>query len=158
MTTHPHTRSWLSRAANALRTHDTRFPWVHPTDEEDDIAAVLDAIDDEHQPTADTPDHRGHYGPCTSCHHNWPCPEQRRGERLAILWLGRAADRYTTHALTHHKPTDHTRATTPRSANVTQAASNTRPSPVAATPAGGTPMLPAPTTPTAPAARSPRTP
>lgn len=117
------TGTWLTSAATALRTTDRRFPWVHPTDEEDDIAAVLDAIDQQHQPSADRPDTRGHYGPCTACHHNWPCTEQRRGERLAILWLGRAAQRYVDRARTAMANTGadtntDTRATQSPSANV----------------------------------------
>lgn len=92
------TGTWLTTTAAALRTTDTRFPWVHPTDEEDDIAAVLEAIDEQHQPTADQPDHRSRYGPCTGCRQMWPCDEQRRGRDLALLWLGRGADRYAAHA------------------------------------------------------------
>jgi len=89
--------SFVSTIA-ALRCTDPRFPWVHPTEEEDDIAAVLEAIQDTHQPTADTPDHRGRYGRCTDCRRPWPCDEWARGEQLAITWLGRGADRHNAHA------------------------------------------------------------
>lgn len=89
--------SFVSTIA-ALRCTDPRFPWVHPTPEEDDIAAVLEAIQETHVPTADHPDPRGRYGRCTDCATPWPCPEWRRGEYLAVTWLGRGTDRYFGHA------------------------------------------------------------
>lgn len=92
------TRPSFTATIAALRCADRRFDWVHPTDEEDDIAAVLEAIEETHQPTADEPDHRGRYGRCTDCLDPWPCPEWRRGEHLALEWLGRGADRYADHA------------------------------------------------------------
>jgi hypothetical protein len=82
----------------ALRTRDSRFPWVGPTDEEDDIAAVLEAIEETHLTLVDEPDHRGRYGRCADCRQPWPCPEWMRGEQLAVLYLGRAADRVIAHA------------------------------------------------------------
>lgn len=82
----------------ALRCTDRRFDWVRPTDEEDDIATVLEAIEELHQGAADEPDHRGRYGRCSGCRELWPCPEWRRGEQLALEWLGRGADRYLAHA------------------------------------------------------------
>jgi hypothetical protein len=78
----------------ALSCTDGRFPWVQPADEEADIAVVLEAIEELHQPTSDEPDARGRYGRCTDCRQPWPCPEWQRGEQLALLWLGRGADRY----------------------------------------------------------------
>jgi hypothetical protein len=92
------TRPSFESAIAALRCTDPRFPWVQPTDEEADIAAVLEAIEELHQGAADQPDHRGRYGRCTNCRQPWPCPEWIRGEHLAVLWLGRGADRYLAHA------------------------------------------------------------
>lgn len=92
-------RPTFTETVAALRCTDPRFPWVHSTQEEDDIAAVLEAIEEQHQPTADEPDQRGRYGRCTCCRQPWPCQEWKRGEDLAVLWLGRGADRYHAHAL-----------------------------------------------------------
>lgn len=92
-------RPTFVEAIAALRCTDVRFPWVWPTDEEDDIAAVLEAIEETHLGTADQPDPRGRYGRCTACAKPWPCPEWVRGEQLAVEWLGRGADRYAAHAL-----------------------------------------------------------
>jgi hypothetical protein len=89
--------SFVSTVA-ALRTRDSRFPWVGPSGEEDDIAAVLEAIEEIHQATADDPDQRGRYGRCAGCRTPWPCPEWARGEQLAVLYLGRASDRVAEHA------------------------------------------------------------
>ena len=88
------TRPRFATTSAALRCTDPRFPWVHPTAEEDDIAAVLEAIEELHVPTADEPDPRGRYGRCAGCRQPWPCDEWRRGEQLAVTWLGRGADRY----------------------------------------------------------------
>jgi hypothetical protein len=93
------TRLDFTTAISALRCTDPRFPWVQPTPEEDDIAAILEAIQDTHQPTADHADLRGRYGRCTDCRTPWPCAEWTRGEELSVLWLGRGSDRYATHAL-----------------------------------------------------------
>lgn len=87
------TPSFASTIA-ALKTVDARFNHVRPTDEELDIAVVLEAIEEIHQPTGDRPD----YGQCAGCKLPWPCPEWNRGEHLAVLWLGRAIDRYVTRA------------------------------------------------------------
>lgn len=92
------TRPSFAITIAALRTSDPRFSWVGPTDEEDDIAAVLEAIAEQHQSTADLPDQRGRYGRCAGCQSMWPCPEWHRGEQLAVSWLGRAADRVHAHA------------------------------------------------------------
>jgi hypothetical protein len=92
------TRPSFASTVEALRTRDNRFPWVGPTDEEDDIAAVLEAIEETHQATADDPDLRGRYGRCRDCRTPWPCPEWARGEQIAVLWLGRASDRVIAHA------------------------------------------------------------
>lgn len=92
------TRPTFATTISALRTRDPRFPWVGPTDEEDDIAAVLEAIEELHTPSSDTLDQRGRYGRCRDCRQPWPCPEWMRGEHLAITWLGRAADRVHSHA------------------------------------------------------------
>lgn len=92
------TRPSFATTVSALRTRDARFPWVGPTAEEDDIAAVLEAIEETHVATADHPDARGRYGRCTDCRTPWPCQEWARGEQLAVLWLGRAADRVAEHA------------------------------------------------------------
>jgi hypothetical protein len=91
-------RPSFASTITALRYSDARFPWVRPTDEEDDIAAVLEAIEELHQGAADEPDQRGRYGRCTGCRQPWPCPEWIRGEQLAVLWLGRGAERYLRHA------------------------------------------------------------
>ena len=91
-------RPTFTETLAALRCTDPRFPWVQPTDEEADIAAVLEAIEEQHQPTADEPDQRGRYGRCTDCRQPWPCAEWKRGEQLAVEWLGRGADRYAAHA------------------------------------------------------------
>lgn len=92
------TRPALASAVAALRTRDPRFPWVGPTDEEDDIAAVLEVIDDTHQPASDQPDQHGRYGSCSGCGEQWPCSEWVRGEHLAVRWLGLAAYRVLAHA------------------------------------------------------------
>lgn len=93
------TRPTFATTVAALRTADRRFPWIGPTDEEDDIAAVLEAIEEQHHTVVDLPDQHGHYGRCTNCHQPWPCLEWMRGELLAVQWLGRAADRVHNHAL-----------------------------------------------------------
>lgn len=54
-------------------------------DEEADIAAVLEAIGEQHVADRD--------GACGHCDHSWPCSEMQRGQYLAVLWIGRAADR-----------------------------------------------------------------
>lgn len=82
----------------ALRTTDQRFPWVGPSPEEDDVAAVLEVIEEIHQATADHPDDRGYWGRCTECRVPWPCPVWVDAEHLAAQYLGRAADRVYTHA------------------------------------------------------------
>lgn len=92
-------RPTFTEAIAALRCTDGRFPWVKPTDEEADIGAVLEAIQEAHEPTADEPDERGRFGRCTDCRQPWPCAEWLRGEQLAVEWLGRGADRYAAHAL-----------------------------------------------------------
>lgn len=91
-------RPTFVEAIAALRCTDPRFPWVEPTGEEDDIATVLEAIEETHLGAADQPDPRGRYGRCTDCAKPWPCPEWIRGEQLAVEWLGRGADRYAAHA------------------------------------------------------------
>lgn len=92
------TRPSFATAIAALRTADWRYD-IAPTGEEDDIAAVLEAIEETHLTVVDEPDDRGRYGRCVSCRLPWPCPEWMRGEQLAVLWLGRAADRVYAHAL-----------------------------------------------------------
>lgn len=97
----PYARPTLMTTVDALRTRDARFPHVAPTDEEEDIACVLEAIEQQHPAGADesdTGDYFGSWGDCQGCGEPWPCPEFRRGEQLAVLWLGRAADRVSTHA------------------------------------------------------------
>jgi hypothetical protein len=92
-------RPTFTETIAALRCTDPRFPWVQPTDDEENIAAVLEGIQELHTPTADEPDQRGRYGRCTDCRQPWPCPEWIRGEQLAVLWLVRGADRYVAHAV-----------------------------------------------------------
>lgn len=82
----------------ALRCDPPEFSWAHPTDEEADVAFVLEELEKDHGAGADHPDANGHYGVCTSCGELWPCREWQRGEELALLYLGRGADRYAAHA------------------------------------------------------------
>lgn len=79
----------------ALGFVDTRFEWVHPTDEELDVVAVLEVIAGLHQPVGDEP---CAWGDCGGCLTPWPCAEWQRGEQLGLLYLGRGADRYVAHA------------------------------------------------------------
>lgn len=80
-------------AVAALRTTDTRFPWVGPSDEEADVAAAVEQIDATHRGTADDPDRDGKWGRCTACRAPWPCPTWWYGGDVAVQYLGRAADR-----------------------------------------------------------------
>lgn len=93
------TRPSLASAVSALRSVDSRYPWVSPTDEEDDVAALLEAIAAEHAGSADQPDRSGHWGQCTGCPDLWPCPRFVWAQQLAVQFLGRAADRYAGRAL-----------------------------------------------------------
>lgn len=89
----------LTSAIEALRTTDPRYPWVKPTVEEDDIAAVLEVINNEHQGDRDDPDDTGHWGRCTTCGwKDWPCKDWIEGQMLAIEYLGKAADRVMRHS------------------------------------------------------------
>lgn len=82
----------------ALRTTDPKFPWIGPTDEEAEVADVLEEIQALHLGPNDLPDGHGHYGSCTGCADPWPCKAWAYGEQLALQWLGRAADRNYAHA------------------------------------------------------------
>lgn len=91
-------RPSLTTAVDALRTVDPRFPWIGPTDDEDDAAAAMEDVQAEHAGDADEPDRRGRWGRCRSCRTPWPCATFIEGEYLAVLYLGRAADRITARA------------------------------------------------------------
>lgn len=92
------TRPSFATSIAALRTTDARFPWVGPSDEEADVAAAIEAIEDKHQASADEPDTRGKWGRCRECAEPWPCPTWTYGEEVAVQFLGRAADRAYAHA------------------------------------------------------------
>lgn len=93
-------RPSLVSAVTALRTADSRYPWVYPADDEDDVAALLEAVDAEHAGSTDQPDRVGHWGRCTGCADAWPCPRFVWAQQLAVQFLGRAADRYAARAAT----------------------------------------------------------
>jgi hypothetical protein len=92
------TRPSHAAAVAALRTTDPRYPWVGPTDEEAEVASLLEEIDQIHIGQDDEPDVAGHYGWCLGCRDRWPCKGWLFGEQLALQWLGRAADRVFAHA------------------------------------------------------------
>ena len=83
----------------ALRTTDTRFPWVGPTDEESEVADVLEELQALHVGPDDEPDDNDHYGDCAGCREPWPCKAWLYGEGLAVQWIGRAQDRVWTYNL-----------------------------------------------------------
>jgi hypothetical protein len=93
-------RPSLASAIQALRTTSPRHPHVKPTEDEDDIAAVLEQIDSEHEAGADTEDDDGHWGRCAACGEPWPCPRWVWAQNLAVEYLGRAAQRYYDRART----------------------------------------------------------
>lgn len=84
----------LAGVVAALRLTDSRWPWVHPTADEEDVAEVLAAMDHEHAPTADEQEPDGSWGACIGCRKPWPCPDWQWAQHLAVQYLGRAADRY----------------------------------------------------------------
>lgn len=85
--------SHLTCAAAALRIAAARFPWVHPTEEEAEVADLLDELAALHVRTG---------GRCKGCAEPWPCRGLAHAEHLAVQWLGRAADRvYARH---RHEP------------------------------------------------------
>jgi hypothetical protein len=79
----------LATAASALRTTDPRFPWVHPTPEEAEVADLLAELDALHVQDGDR---------CVGCAERWPCKGYGYGCDLAVQWLGRAAARVYAHA------------------------------------------------------------
>lgn len=89
----------------ALLITDPRFPWVGPTHEEADIAAVLDHIEATHRGADDADADGCHWGTCSECGTPWPCERWAWSEQVAVLWLGRAADRVAAHAMTTIRPT-----------------------------------------------------
>lgn len=91
-------RPSFAATISALRTTDPRFPWVGPTEDESEVASVLEEIAEHHVGSADEPDARGGYGRCTGCKDPWPCASWAYGEELALQWLGRAANRVWMHA------------------------------------------------------------
>lgn len=91
-------RPTLTPVVAALRVTDARFPWIGPTDEEDDVAAALELVEETHQGVADEPDDRGRWGRCAGCAQWWPCPTWVEAEFLAVQFLGRAADRVVARA------------------------------------------------------------
>lgn len=91
-------RPSLAGAVAALRTVDSRYPWVGPTDDESDLAAVCEFLDAEHRGDGQEPDERGRWGRCGTCGTPWPCAPWVEGESLAVQALGRAADRVTADA------------------------------------------------------------
>lgn len=60
-------------------------------DDEANIAAVLEGIEYQHGPDRERR--------CSTCTAPWPCAEWVRGEGLAVLWIGRAADRVYARAV-----------------------------------------------------------
>lgn len=91
-------RPSFATTVTALRTTDTRFPWVGPTPDEDDVAAALEVVEFIHQGENDEPDERGSWGHCRSCRTWWPCDPWIEAENLAVQYLGRATDRVVAHA------------------------------------------------------------
>lgn len=83
----------------ALRTTDARYPWIQPTEEEAEVASVLEEVEALHVGTDDEPDAAGRYGTCTGCLDPWPCKAWNWADQLALQWLGRAADRVAARAL-----------------------------------------------------------
>lgn len=85
---------------NALTLTHARLGILH-TDEEADLAAVLEHIDDLHR-GADEPDDPDNWltpwGTCSCCGTEWPCPTWRDFEQTALIYLGRAQDRVWAHA------------------------------------------------------------
>lgn len=61
-------------------------------DDEANIAAVLEAIGEQHVADRD--------GICQDCSQVWPCAEMDRGQYLAVLYIGRAMDRVYARSLT----------------------------------------------------------
>lgn len=66
---------------------------VQPADEDLEVAEVLAELTELHIATADEADQFGNYGTCVGCRDSWPCKAWMYGEELAVLQLGRAADR-----------------------------------------------------------------
>lgn len=75
----------LKLAAKALRTTSTELSWVHPTDEELEVAELLDEIAELHAAVD------GQI--CPGCAQRFPCVGWLHGQQLATQWLGRAAQR-----------------------------------------------------------------
>lgn len=97
----PYKRPSLLPWVTVLRLTSPEHEWVRPTDEEDDIAAVLEAAHETHRSEAETPDNNewlSPWGLCVSCGDVWPCPEWLRADSLGRLWSGRMADRYAARA------------------------------------------------------------
>jgi len=84
----------LEGAAAALLHTDPRWPDHGPTDDEEDVALALRAIQDAHKPHpwGVDPD-RGVWGLCGDCGARWPCTTWILGQHVAVQYLGRAADR-----------------------------------------------------------------
>lgn len=76
-------------AIAALRCTDARFPWVKPTEEEAEVADVLEATEQLHRRDADR---------CADCRTPWPCRPWQLADALCLEWLIRGVNRYSAHA------------------------------------------------------------
>jgi hypothetical protein len=95
----PDERPSLWRAVKALRTTHPRYPWVEPSEEEAEVADLLEELDGLHAPSTEDADNPADhpilriYGVCLGCAETWPCAGWSHAEQLSIQWLGRASDR-----------------------------------------------------------------
>jgi hypothetical protein len=92
-------RPTLTLMAKALLTRVPGYPHVGPTDDEDDVAAVLVTVQADHRGPFDSPDDTGSWGPCTTCGDPWPCPTWVYAENVGIQYVGRAYDRVMARAM-----------------------------------------------------------
>lgn len=99
----PLERPSLEQAITVLLRVDDRFD-IHPTPEEIDAGEAIRHINGIHQgsrtcdnPTEPDPFNRT-WGSCSGCGERWPCPPWNDAQALAVLYAGRAHNRYRQRA------------------------------------------------------------
>lgn len=91
-------RPTLRTCINALLVTHPDYPRVAPSEEEADVAAVLESVEQQHDGDGDVPDELGFWGRCRACDAPWPCESWRWAQMLAVQFLGRAMDRVFANA------------------------------------------------------------
>src|SRR5688500_20410240 len=86
---------------SALRCTDPRFPWVHPTPEEAEVADLLEEIAELHEGPNDEPDADDQYGTCLACLEPWPCKAWIYRSEERRVGQGRGAARDATRVRDH---------------------------------------------------------